>query len=232
MEILAIKTSIFKANQSLFDFIKLNVQALSDGDVLVITSKLVALSEGRVGKLEDKEKIIRDEAEEIIETPWAFLTLTERGWEINAGVDESNADDGLILMPKDSFSSAELILRQLKNHFGLKNLGVIITDSKSLPLRLGTVGRMVGCAGFVPTKSYLDQEDLFGRKSRMTISNVADALSSAAVLVMGEGDEQSPLSVIKQAPVVFIDRELSVKEKNMQILPEHDIFSYVYKQNM
>ena len=232
MEVLPIKTPIFQVNENLFDFIKSNVKTLSDGDVLVITSKLVALSEGRVGILEGKKKIIHDEAKEIIETPWAFLTLTERGWEINAGVVESNADDGLILMPKDSFSSAELILRQLKNHFGLKNLGVIITDSKSLPLRLGTVGRMVGCAGFVPTKSYLDQEDLFGRKSRMTISNVADALSSAAVLVMGEGDEQSPLSVIKQAPVVFIDRELSIKEKNMQILPEHDIFSYVYKQNM
>ncbi len=54
-----------------------------------------------MNKIEDKEQIIKSEAKEIIKTPWADLTLSERGWEINAGVDESNADEGLILLPKD-----------------------------------------------------------------------------------------------------------------------------------
>lgn len=230
MEILPIKTPVFKVNQSLINFIKFNVKELSEGDVLVITSKIVALAEGRVGKIEDKEQIIKSEAKEIIKTSWADLTLSERGWEINAGVDESNADEGLILLPKDSWQSAEKLQTELKEMFGIKNLGVIISDTKSIPLRIGTVGRVIGCAGFLPIKSYVGEKDLYGRKSRVTISNIADALATSAVLMMGEGDEQTPLAIIKNAPVSFTDKSLNKKDKELNLSPEQDIFSYVYKR--
>ncbi len=188
----------------------------------------MALAEGRVGKVGDKEKIIASEAREIIKTPWADLTFSDRGWEISAGVDESNAEEGLILMPKNPFLSAEIIRNQIKEYFGLKKVGVIISDTKSVPLRVGTVGRAVGCAGFEPIKSYIGKEDLFGRKSRITVGNTADALAASAVLVMGEGNEQAPLAVIRQAPVVFVDRALTAKDREMQILPKDDIFSYIF----
>ncbi len=230
MEVLAIKTPIFKVNESLFDFIKSHLPIFSEGDILVITSKLVALSEGGVVKIAEKEKIIHSEALKVLETPWALLALTERGWEINAGVDESNAEENLILMPQDPFLSAETLRSHLKEYFGLNNVGVIISDTKSIPLRVGTIGRMVGCAGFEPIKSYIDKEDLFGRKSRVTVSNLADSLSASAVLMMGEGNEQTPMVLIKNAPVTFINRALNDKEKQMQIPPEQDIFSYIYKQ--
>ena len=231
MEILPVKTPIFKTNQSLFDFIKSNVQILSEGDILVITSKLVALSEGRVGKIEDKEKIIREEAEDIIETAWAYLTLTSRGWEINAGVDESNADNQLILLPKDSFSSAEILLEKLKSYYKISRLGIIVTDTRSMPLRVGTVGRAIGLAGFLPIKSYVGKEDLYGRESRLTASNVADALASSAVLMMGEGSEQTPFSIIKSAPVTFTDEVLSEADKKLFLLPDEDIFAHVFRLN-
>ena len=230
MEILAIKTPVFKVNQSLIDFIKFNVKELSEGDVLVITSRIVALAEGRVGKIEDREQIIKSEADEIIKTPWVNLTLSERGWEINAGVDESNADEGLILLPKDSWQSAELLLESLKEHYKVKNLGVIISDTRSVPLRIGTVGRAIGCAGFLPIKSYVGKEDLYGRKSRVTISNMADALATSAVLMMGEGDEQTPLAIIENAPVSFTDKSLNEKDKELNLSPEQDIFSYIYRR--
>jgi coenzyme F420-0:L-glutamate ligase len=229
MQVKAIKTSLFKLNDLLIKFIN-NHLVLEEGDVLVITSKIVALAEGRVGKFEDKEKIIAGEAKEIIKTPWADLTLSERGWEINAGVDESNADEGLILLPKDSWQSAEKLQTELKEMFGIKNLGVIISDTRSVPLRIGTVGRVIGCAGFLPIKSYVGKEDLYGRKSRVTISNIADALATSAVLMMGEGDEQTPLAIIKNAPVSFTDKSLNEKDKELNLSPEQDIFSYIYRR--
>lgn len=115
--------------------------------------------------------------------------------------------------------------------FGIKNLGVIISDTRSAPLRIGTVGRAIGCAGFLPTKSYVGKEDLFGRKSRVTVSNIADALATSAVFMMGEGDEQTPLVIIKDAPVSFTNKPLNEKDKELNLSPEHDIFSYIYKQN-
>ncbi len=228
MQVLPIKTSLFKINDSLFEFIKAHMPELQEGDILAVTSKIVALSEGRVGKIEDKEKIIHREAKKVIETPWASLTLTERGWEINAGVDESNAEDGLILLPEDSFHSAELLVENLKEHYKIKNLGVIITDTRSVPLRVGTVGRALGVAGFLPIKSYVGAEDLYGRKSRVTTSNVADALAASAVLVMGEGSERSPLAVIKNAPVYFIGGLLSEESKQLNLSVEQDIFTNIY----
>ena len=229
MQVNAVKTSLFKINDSLFEFIKVHVYQLHEGDVLVVTSKIVSLSEGRVGKIEDKGKIIRREAKEIIETPWAILALTERGWEINAGVDESNADNQLILLPKDSFVSAENLLEKLKEYYKIKNLGIIITDTRSVPLRVGTVGRAIGCAGFLPIKSYIGTEDLYGRKSRLTTSNVADALATAAVFVMGEGNEQTPLAIIKEAPVTFIEVPFNEEFKQLNLSVEQDIFTNIYR---
>jgi coenzyme F420-0:L-glutamate ligase len=228
MQISAIKTSVFRQNDTLQDFIQNSIQSLNEGDIVVVTSKLVALSEGRVGKIEDKEKIILEESIKVIETPWAALTLTDDGWGINAGVDESNAENSLILLPKDSFASAEMLLNNLKKYYSVQRLGVLITDTRSIPLRVGTVGRALGFAGFLPTKSYIGKKDLFGRESRVTISNHADALASAAVLVMGEGNEQTPIAIISHAPVEFTLKSLSEDDQQLAFPPEKDIFSKVY----
>lgn len=229
MNITAIKTSLFKKGNSLDAFVLKNIPKLEDGDVVIITSKIVALAEKRVGKIADKDRLIRRESLEVIETPWALLTRTQDGWGINAGIDESNADDELILLSKDPFASVEKLCTKLKTHFKINKLGILITDTRSVPLRVGTVGRAVGYAGFKPLKSYIGKDDLFGRKSRVTESNHADALAAASVLVMGEGSEQTPLALIKNAPVAFTSRSLSIKDKKLYMLPEHDIFSYIFK---
>jgi dihydrofolate synthase / folylpolyglutamate synthase len=228
MNIISIKTSIFLRNDSLFNFLINNLPVVEDGDIIVITSKIVALSENRVCNLEDKEKIILKESKKVIKTPWALLTLTNNDWIINAGVDESNADDKIILLPKDSFKTAEVLQKKLKKHFFIKKLGILITDTRSVPLRVGTVGRALGYAGFKPLKSYIGKSDIFGRKSRITISNVADALAGTAVLVMGEGNEQTPISLIKNSPVVFVSKPLSKEMKKLAFPPEKDIFSKVF----
>lgn len=120
MIVKAIKTALFKENDSLKSFIKKHASSLEEGDILIITSKIVALAEGRVDKVEDKIKLIHKESKKVIETPWALLTLTNDGWGINAGVDESNAQNKLILLPKDSFKTAKLLCKNIKKEFSIR----------------------------------------------------------------------------------------------------------------
>lgn len=231
MEVIGIKTKLFKPQDNLLEFLDREIKQLKNGEIVVLTSKIVALAEGRTGEIKDKKKIIKKESKKIIETPWATLTLTSDGWCLNAGIDESNADGQLILAPTNPFITAKQIRRHLIKKFKLKQLGLIITDTKSLPLRQGTIGRTLGYAGFEALKSYVGKKDLFGRASRLTETNIADALSASAVLVMGEGSEQTPLAIIKDAPVKFTNKDISLsKEKNLSLPPDKDIFAKVYKQ--
>ncbi len=167
----------------------------------------------------------------MIETPWAALTRSESGWGINAGIDESNAEAGtVILLPKDPFASATRMRRFLKEKYGIRECGVLITDTRSVPLRIGTIGRAIGFAGFAPIRSYVGVKDLFGRESRVTVSNLADALAASAVAVMGEGAEQTPLAVVRDAPVTFMDRHLTEEEMVLSLHPEKDIFAKLYQK--
>ncbi|MEK7669005.1 MAG: coenzyme F420-0:L-glutamate ligase [Patescibacteria group bacterium] len=227
MQILAIKTPIFKENENLINFLHKQINSLNDNDIIVITSKIIALSQGRTGKIKDKEKLIKKNSQKIIETPWALLTLTEGEWCINAGIDESNAKNNVILLPKNPFKVAEQIQKNLLKHFSLKHIGVIITDTKSIPLRVGTVGRPIAYIGFNPLRSYIGKKDLFGRKSRLTQSNIADALATSAVLVMGEGIEQIPIVIIKNAPIEFTNKK-TFKKTSLALSPKTDIYSKIF----
>ena len=230
MQIIGIKTPIFQNKNNLMDFIQKQIPSLQEGDVIAITSKIVALSQGRIYQLKDKKKLIKQNSKKIIKTPWALLTFTDNEWRINAGIDESNAKDKIILLPKNPFETAELIQKKLIKKFNLKRLGILITDTKSLPLRIGTIGKAIGYAGFKPLKNYIGKKDLFGRKSRYTQSNIADALAASAVLIMGEGNEQVPIVIIRNAPIQFISKKISDKYKNLSISPEKDIYANVYNR--
>ncbi|MCR4285427.1 MAG: coenzyme F420-0:L-glutamate ligase [Candidatus Kaiserbacteria bacterium] len=229
MHVKVIKTALFNAHEDLLIFIKKHIKSLQENDVLVVTSKIIALSNGDTITHETGDSYLATVSMQTVNTPWAVLTLTNEGWCINAGIDESNAQDSLITLPEKPFEYAHTLLKQLKGHYGLKNLGLIITDTRSVPLRVGTIGRTIGCAGFHPFKSYIGKKDLFGRRSRVTVSNIADALAASAVLVMGEGNEQTPLAVIQNAPVAFTQSKLKNEETRLFLLPEEDIFTYLYK---
>lgn len=229
MQIIPIKTPIFQKNDNLTDFIKNQISFLEEKDIVVITSKIVALSQDRIGKLKDKEKLIKQNSQKTINTPWALLTLVDGEWCINAGIDESNAKNKIILLPKNPFKVAQQIQKNLKKHFSIKHLGIIITDTKSTPLRKGTIGRPIAWIGFKPLKSYIGRKDLFGRKSRLTQSNVADSLAASAVLVMGEGNEQIPLILIKNAPVEFVDKK--IKKQSLAFPPKTDIFAKIFNSS-
>jgi F420-0:gamma-glutamyl ligase len=229
MQIIPIKTSIFGEGGNLLFFIKKQISFLPDKSIIVVTSKIVALSQKRVGLPKDKNKLIKENSKEIIETPWVPLTFTLGEWRINAGIDESNAKNKIILLPENPFIIAEKIQKNLKKHFSVKHLGIIITDTRSMPLRVGTIGKPLAFVGFNPLKSYVGKKDLFGRKSRLTQSNIADSLAAGAVLVMGEGNEQIPLVIIKDAPVKFTNK-ISKKYSSLAHQPETDIYAWLYKK--
>lgn len=230
MEIKAIKTRIFLQNEDLPQFIFQHLKKLPENSVLVITSKIVALSEGRVVEFKNtKQKValIKQESDFAMKTKYAWLTIKDGMVLASAGIDESNAKGKLILLPKDSFKSAEILRKKIMRQFHLKNLGVLITDSRLLPLRSGVVGIALGYAGFRGVKDYRGTKDIFGRVLKMSRTDVADSLATSAVLCMGEGREQQPIALITQAPVVFAKK---VNKKELQIDPREDMYQPLFEK--
>ena len=218
MQVRAIKARIFTEGEDLIPFIRTYIPTLVDGSILFVTSKIVALSENRTAPVADKTRLITQESEWAVPTKYAWLTIKDGTVMATAGIDESNADGKLILLPKDSFTTADVLRKELLKVYTIKRLGVVITDSRVLPLRAGVTGVAVGYAGFKGVRDYRGSSDIFGRKLKMTQVNIADALATFGVLVMGEGDEQSPLAIVKNAPVIFsqkVDRsELKIDIKD------------------
>jgi len=237
MEIRAIKTRIFCENEDLLKFIFKYVKKIPENSILVVTSKIVALSEGRVRQCEnakEKTKLIKKESKFALQTKDVWLTIKDGMVMANAGIDESNVSGKLgkiILLPKDSFESAEFLRKKIMHKFNLKNLGILITDSRLMPLRAGVVGVALGYAGFEGLKNYIGKKDIFGRVFKMSKTDVADSLATSAVLCMGEGKEQQPLALVTNAPVVFTNKinkkELTIKIKDDLYLP---LFGSIFKK--
>ena len=228
MQIKAIKTRIFQENEDLLPFILKYVKKIRENSVLVITSKIIALSEGRaVSRVNEAEKIklIKKESDFALKTKIVWLTIKSGIVMANAGIDESNARGKLILLPKNSFKSAEILRQKLIKNFRLKNLGILITDSRLIPLRAGVLGIALGYAGFSGIRNYIGKKDIFGRVLKISKTNVADSLATAATVCMGEGDERRPLALIINAPVIFAE---NIKKRELIINPEDDIYAPLF----
>ncbi len=221
MIVTPVRTRVFREREDVEGFVVEHVPTISEGAILVVTSKIVALSEGRTAALEEKERVIREESEFAIETKYVWLTIKDGTVMASAGVDESNADGKLVLLPKDSFAAAENLRSKLIRHFNVKNLGILITDSRLLPLRAGVVGVALGYAGFKGVRDYRDVPDIFGRPLHFSQTDVADSLATAAVLEMGEGAERRPLCLIEDAPVEFVEK---VDRDELRIDPAEDLY--------
>jgi dihydrofolate synthase / folylpolyglutamate synthase len=228
MRVRAIRTRVFREREDIIEFVSKQIPRLENGSVLAVTSKIVALSEGRVADAKDKKKLIKKESK------WALQTHSEWWWTekdgallVNAGIDDSNADGKLVLLPKDSFASAKKLRETLKKHYKLQRLGVIITDSRISPMRAGVTGLALGYAGFKGVRDYRGKKDLFGRKLKVTVTDVADSLATVAALVMGEGAERQPLAIIEDAPVEFVEK---VNRREVVIAVKEDMYAALFKR--
>jgi F420-0:gamma-glutamyl ligase len=206
MQILSVKTGIFEAKQNLPNFIFKYLPKIKENSIVAVSSKVAALWEGRTAELSEKEKLIKKESAFALKTALCYFTIKNDMIMTNAGIDESNAKNKIILLPKDCYKTAAKLRDALIKKYKVKNLGVILTDSMILPLRAGVIAAAVGYSGFKGVKDCRGAKDLAGRKLKMTLIDIADTLASAAAFMMGEGCEQTPLAVIKNAPVQFTDK--------------------------
>ncbi|MBI4120509.1 MAG: coenzyme F420-0:L-glutamate ligase [Parcubacteria group bacterium] len=230
MIIQPIKTRVFREGDNLVAFISGYFKKLSEKSVIVVTSKIVALAEKRTAVIENiqtKEKLIRAESQLAIPTKYIWLTIKDGVVMAAAGIDESNANGKLILLPKDSFKTAGFLRKELRQKYGVEHLGVLITDSRTIPLRAGVTGIALGYAGFHGIKDYRGTADIFGRKFKYSRTNIADGLAAAAVLAMGEGNEQQPLALIEKAPVEFCDK---IHRKELYIDIQEDVYRPLFSK--
>jgi len=208
------------------------VVRLPEGSVLAITSKIVAICEGRVVHAEgvDKHELIAREAQLYLPPHPKYhvsLTIKDQMLIATAGIDESNSDGYFVLWPRDAQAAANTIRAHLARRFGLTQLGVIVTDSRTTPLRIGVTGVALAHSGFQALNDYVGTPDLFGRPLRMTKVNVTDALATTAVLVMGEGAECTPLALLEELPFVqFQPRDPSSEELSaLRVSLEDDLYA-------
>jgi len=238
MKIFSIKThKIRPYKQNLFEILDKYLKSVKERSIVVITSKIVSICDGRVIKLEDgdKKKLIEKEAEYFLppKKNKYNITLTIKGNLLvpAAGIDESNGNGYYILWPEHPQEIADKVRQHLRKRFLIKKLGVIITDSKTTPLRWGTTGVAISYSGFSPLYNYIGKRDIFGMKFKMQKANIVDALATSAVLVMGEGAEQTPLAVIEDIPFVnFQAKNPSKKElKDFLIDMDDDLYGPLLK---
>lgn len=231
MRFIKIRTrKILPPKDNLYAVFEESLPRLREGDVVVITSKIVAIHQGQCILISDKiskKKLIEQEAELLIpryEIDGHGYTLTIKNYTLiaSAGIDESNANGYYILWPKHPEKAARELCLYLKKKYGLKKLAVIITDSHITPLHLGTTGVAIGFFGLVPLRDYRKKPDIFGRKLKVTRSNLVDGLAAAAVLCMGEGKEQTPIVVVRNCTEIKFTNKATFQ--NLVIKPEKDLY--------
>jgi coenzyme F420-0:L-glutamate ligase/coenzyme F420-1:gamma-L-glutamate ligase len=239
LKLYPIKTRTVKVGDGLVELILESLEAqglaLMDNDVLVLTSKVVSFSEGRVVKLsgvktsaegrklaeryclepEFAELVVREAERVCGGVKRAVLTLKHGIMIANAGIDNKNAPAGhVVLWPADPEKTVadfrEAVLRETG-----KTVGVMVVDSGLIPLRIGTIGLALAVAGFRPIRDDRGRVDIFGRKVTITRQAVADDLACAAHLMMGESSEKVPAVLIRDAPVVFDDGVYGSKDMMM-----------------
>lgn len=233
MKITPIKTRpLVPPQDDLIAVIKASALNVKDNDVLCISSKVVAIHEGRCEPLADadKETIRESDADLIIPRDyWSSpLTAVHHTFLSGAGGDTSNGNGYLIRTPSDPFESAHVLHAFLTQIYNLTKLGVIITDSRSMPFRYGASGVALGWWGIQPLKSHIGEPDIFGRELKYERSNVVDAIAAAATLVMGETNECQPLAVVQDVPGLrFTDKNT----KDELFSPyEDDTFRVLYEK--
>jgi|SRR3989344_7234166 len=221
MIVRAIKTKkVLVGENTLLEILDEAISALDESNIAIIASKIVSLCENRVVSVgsSDKQKLIEVESDYFLlpktsKYPDFQFTITQNTLIPNSGIDESNTNGNYLLWPKDPQKTANEIRAHLKQRFGLKKLGVVITDSTCMPLRWGTLGIPIAYSGFAPNNNYIGTKDLFGYEFKVSRSSVAGGLAAAAVVVMGEGTEQTPIAVIDDVPFVqFQTHDPTTKE--------------------
>ena len=205
---------------------------IEEGDVLVISSKFISNSQGRILKIEKSKvcekarkiarkfntnekfmEIIYRESDKIVGGVAGFAMATTNGiLAPNAGIDKSNSiGTKIILYPNEPYKFAEELKRKIFLEMNL-HVGIIIVDSRLMPARIGTTGVAIACAGIEPTKDLRGEKDLDGNPLRVTFQATADNLASIANHKMGEGDDLHPIAIVRDSECKLTNRQIVSEE--------------------
>jgi putative folate metabolism gamma-glutamate ligase len=235
MIVQAIKTHVVTTPENIFELLDKYLPTLHERDVIAITSKIIGICEGRVVKINkniDKKSLIIKEADYYIDDPSMskyniLLTVKNSNLVASSGIDESNGNGSYIFWPKDPDKAADGIWHHIRRVRHLKQLGIVITDSKTTPLRWGVTGFGISWCGFKPLKNYTNSPDLFGRPFVYEQTSIVDSLAAVGAFAMGEGNEQTPLAIIRDAPhITYMDRPPTQKERDeLRIKFKDDLYA-------
>jgi coenzyme F420-0:L-glutamate ligase/coenzyme F420-1:gamma-L-glutamate ligase len=170
---------------------------LRDGDILVVTSKIVSKAEGRVIR-SDRERAIDSEAVRVVARRGPTrIVETRHGLVLAAaGVDSSNTEPGtVVLLPEDPDGSARRLRKAIAERRGV-SVGVVITDTMGRPWRNGQTDTAIGAAGIMPLRDHRGQADTFGNQLEVTVAAVADEIAASADLVKGK-TSQVPVAIVR-----------------------------------
>jgi len=173
------------------------VPALADGDIVVVTSKIVSKAEGRVIR-SDRERAIDAEAVRVVARRGPTrIVQTRHGLVLAAaGVDSSNTAPGtVVLLPEDPDGSARRLRKSLGERLGVR-VGIIVTDTLGRAWRVGQTDTAIGAAGVAPVRDHRGQTDTFGNTLEVTIAAVADEIAAAGELVKGK-TAQVPVAIVR-----------------------------------
>jgi F420-0:gamma-glutamyl ligase len=229
--------AVVPGGKSLLELLDKYLDEVPESSVLAITSKVVSICEGRTVPIDglDEMDLIKQESQLFIDPKntsyGSHPTITRNTLASSAGIDKSNGGGHYILWPADPQTTANEVRAYLKKRFGLERVGVVITDSTSIPFRLGTTGIVLAFSGFEAINNYIGSPDIFGRPFEVSRANAANGLAGIAVTVMGEGAEQTPLVLMQDLPFVsFTDRDPTQDElDNLKLKIESDLYSVFWK---
>jgi len=194
----------FKKNDDLLkilkDALKENKLNLVEGDVLIITQKIISKIEDMIVDLKDIDinKLLENESTQILRKRGeTIISRTKHGFICaNAGIDKSNIDVGYaLLLPEDPDKTASTIRRKLKAQYGI-NVAIIISDTFGRAWRKGQTNVAIGCSGIEPLASYIGTTDSYGNDLKATEIAIIDELAGASELVMNKVDKV-PIAIVR-----------------------------------
>ena len=214
-------------NDNLVDLV-LESTEIQDGDILVFSQKIVSKNEGRILSLSSVNpsllangisssynkdprliELILSESKRIVRMENGIIIVeTNHGFVCaNAGIDESNVQDGYVtLLPEDPDRSANLLKERIEQKTG-KNIAVIISDTFGRPFRLGQTDVAIGVAGIEPILDYSGKPDTFAKIMQVTAIAIVDEICSATELVMGKV-EKCPVALVRNYKFNFSDAKI------------------------
>lgn len=239
MIVTAIKTRpLLPPQDDLLSVLDESLPQIAERSIIAISSKVVAIGQGRCEAVPQgidprsfKDTLAKREASAYLERDDAFphprlFTLYEGVLDSGVGIDESNGNGWFILLPEKLDETAEMLRAYIKKIRGVAEIGIVIVDSRTLPMRNGTTGIALGHAGFEALYDYRGEKDIFGRTIRFERLNVADTLAASATLALGEGGECSPIALIEDVPHVVFSEETVEDPMLVKTVPmEEDVFA-------